>query len=66
MMMVLHLRGVSTKLNKYIVFTMQTYKAGPSIMGGGMEGTRPPLYLDWGGRISNCPPPPFFHMFNEI
>ena len=24
--LIIHLRGVSTKLNKYIVFTMQTYK----------------------------------------
>ena len=28
---------------------------GASILGG-MGGTRPPQFLEWGGRISNCPP----------
>ena len=30
-------------------------EAGASILGG-MGGTRPPQFLEWGGRISNCPP----------
>ena len=47
-----------SRLNDY-------WKKGPdpraSILGG-MGGTRPPQFLDWGGRISNCPPPPIFSL----
>ena len=37
--------------------------AGASILGG-MGGTRPPQFLDWGDEYLIVPP--FFHMFNEI
>jgi hypothetical protein len=35
----------------------------PGGMGGGDAS---PQFLEWGGRISNYPPPPLFDMFNEI
>ena len=36
--------------------SVNTHKQpGASILGG-MGGTRPPQFLEWGGRISNCPP----------
>ena len=72
------LQSFLSKLNKYIVFTMQTYKKPIHIQssnkdiqiahdqrrqswgGWGGGGETSPQFLDWGGRISNCPPPPHF------
>ena len=32
---------------------------------GGWGGRVPPQFFEWGGRISNYPPP-LFNMFNEV
>ena len=40
---------------------MLMVQAGASILGG-MGGTRPPQFLDWEGRIFNCPPPIFSYV----
>ena len=59
-------KKAKAKMMYKLLNNMGPQSPGASIVGGGgMGGTRSPQFLEWGGRISNCPPP-FFHMFNEI